>query len=122
MRNMLKTMSLTYALAAIAPFLPIEAHAFNGAVKVACGNNNCDNVNLGQICDTFVPGSKPVGLSCENTANPGPTSGTPRACGVAGGTCTPFGALLREDKLGSYCFGSSIGGDNDAVVICDTSP
>lgn len=108
------------ALATIALGLPAAAHAGEGAVKVACGDNNCDNVTLGQVCDTFVPSSEPIGLSCENTATPG--GGTPRLCGIMGGTCTPFGGLLRGDRLGAYCFGSAIGGDNDAVVICDTTP
>jgi hypothetical protein len=120
MRDMSKTMFLTYAIAAIAFFLPMAAHATEGAVKVACGANNCDNVTLGQICDTFSPGSEPIGLSCENTATPG--RGLPRPCGASGGTCTPFGALSRSNVLGTYCFGSNIGGDNDAVVICDTTP
>lgn len=110
---------LTYALAVIAFFLPMGAHAFVGAVKVACPSNNCDAVNLGQICDTMAAGSFPVGLSCENTATPG--RGTRVACGATGGICTPFGALIRGDLLGSYCFGSNIGGTNDAVVICNTS-
>jgi hypothetical protein len=117
--DMPKVKSLTYALAVIAFFIPMGAHAFVGAVKVACPNNNCDAVSLGQICDTMRAGSFPVGLSCENTATPG--RGTPRACGAAGGTCTPFGALVRTDLLGSYCFGSNIGGNNDAVVTCNTT-
>ncbi len=89
-------------------------------MKVACGGNNCDNVTLGQICDTFVLNSEPIGLSCENTATPG--RGTAVLCGIGGGTCTPFGGLVRNDLLGSYCFGSSIGGTNDAVVTCDAPP
>lgn len=108
------------ALATIALVLPAAAHASEGAVKVACGANNCDNVTLGQICDTFVLNSEPIGLSCENTATPG--RGTAVPCGIGGGTCTPFGGLVRNDLLGSYCFGSSIGGTNDAVVTCDTTP
>jgi hypothetical protein len=120
MRDMPKTMSLTNALAAIALFLPMAAHAAEGAVKVACGTNNCDLVSLGQICDTFSPGSEPIALSCENTATPG--RGVLRACGAGGGTCRPFGGLVGGDLLGSYCFGSPIGADNDAVVMCDTTP
>lgn len=116
---------LGYAIAAIAFFLPIGANAFVGAVKIDCPANNCDLVNLGQICDTMSVGSRPIGLSCENTATPG--RGVPRVCGVIApdgrrGTCTPFGALVRGDLLGSYCFGSPVGEANDAVVICDTSP
>lgn len=120
MRNLLKAMFLACALAASASVLPTAAYAAEGAVKVACGQNNCDNVTLGQVCNTFVLGSEPIGLSCENTATPG--RGTPTPCGVGGGTCVPFGGLARGDLLGSYCFGSAIGGDNDAVVICDTTP
>lgn len=117
-----KRLGLAYALAVIGLFIPVGAHAFVGAVKVACGANNCDNVTLGQICDTMSAGSFPIGLSCENTATPGRgTPGSPFACGAAGGTCTPFGVLARHDQLGSYCFGSQIGGNNDAVVMCDTS-
>lgn len=77
MRDIPKMISLTYALAAIAFFFPIAAHAAERAVKVACGDNNCDNVALGQICDTTAVGSEPIALSCENTATPG--RGTPRA-------------------------------------------
>jgi hypothetical protein len=120
MRSLPKAMFLACALAAIASVLPTAAYAAEGAVKVACGQNNCDNVTLGQICDTFVPGSEPIALSCENTATPG--SGTPAPCGAGGGTCRSFGGLARSNLLGSYCFGSNIGGDNDAVVICDTTP
>jgi hypothetical protein len=107
------------ALATIALVLPAAAHAGEGAVKVACGDNNCDNVTLGAVCDTFSIGSEPVALSCENTATPG--GGTPKPCGAAQGTCTSS-ALSRPNPLGFYCFGSPIGGDNDAVVICDTTP
>src|SRR5688500_9683317 len=115
-----KMISSTHVLEAIAIFLPIAAHAAEGSVKVACCDNNCDNVELGQICDTFSLGSEPIALSCENIATPG--RGTARSCGAAGGTCTAFGGLIRVDLLGSYCFGSNIGGTNDAVVTCDTTP
>jgi hypothetical protein len=121
MRDTPKTMLVTNALAAIALFLPMAAHAFEGAVKVACGGNNCDLVSLGQICDTFSRGSEPVAIACENVATPG--RGVLRVCGGGGGTCRPFGGLFRSDLLGSYCFGTPGGiSANDAVVTCDTTP
>lgn len=114
-----KTMMMTIscALAVAAASLPIAAHASEGAVKVDC-KNNCDNVTLGQICDTFSLGSEPIGLSCENTANPG--RGTLRSCGAGGTTCRVFGSLIRGDLLGSYCYGNGPG--NNSLVICDTTP
>lgn len=114
-----KRLGLMYAIAVIAFLVPLGAHATVGAVLVACRANNCDAVKLGEICDTFQGGSFPIGVSCENVATPG--RGTPVTCGAAGSICTPYFRLTRDDFLGSYCFGSQIGGNNDAVVMCDTS-
>ncbi len=117
MRNLSKAMLLTYALAATAAILPTAAYASPGAVKVACGQNNCDNVNLGEICDTFQLGYVPVGLSCGNVATPG--SGILKSCGAGGGTCRMFFSLVRSHLLGAYCHASGNAGANDALVMCD---
>jgi hypothetical protein len=116
MTTLKKILPLTTALWAAAACLPLAAQANEGTVKVDC-KNNCDNVTLGQICDTFALGSEPVAISCENTANPG--SGTPRSCGIGGTTCQPF-RLTRNDRLGAYCYGNGPG--NNSLVICDTTP
>ena len=50
MRSLPKAMFLACALAAIASVLPTAAYAAEGAVKVACGQNNCDNVTNGSVC------------------------------------------------------------------------
>ncbi len=119
MRTLLKTMFVTCALAATASVLPAVAQAAEAAVKVSCGNNNCNNVTLGQICDTFVPGSAPVALACENTATPG--SGTPRTCGINGTVCRPV-LLNRAQLLGDHCFSNNDAGVNDSIVTCDSTP
>jgi hypothetical protein len=81
--------SLTYAIAVIAFFLPIGANAFVGAVKVACPGNDCDSVNLGQICDTMAPGapsdSPARTLRLQAGEPPGPAEQQP--AGPAGPVC-----------------------------------
>jgi hypothetical protein len=79
-------------------------------VKVECWGR-CDLVNLGQICDTYVVGSEPVAIACDDTAV---GSGFDVGCG-SGMTCRPFGTIIRSDLLSAYC---ADGGGHDAVVSC----
>jgi hypothetical protein len=81
-----------------------------GSVKFECGLN-CSTTSLGQVCDTYSSGSVPVAISCDDVATPG--SGGAVACG--GGTCTPYGAIIRSDTVGAYC---APGFGNDVVVTC----
>jgi hypothetical protein len=92
-----------------AALLPAAAFA-EGAVKVECWGR-CDLVNLGQICDTYLSGSQPVALACDDTAI---GSGVNKTCG-GGMTCRPWGSLLRSDPLSAYC---DDGPGYDAVVTC----
>jgi len=114
MNTRIKTLitSMTYSIVAAAALFPMSAHAAVGVVKVDC-SDDCDRVTLGQICDTYFGLSIPVGLSCENTADPG--RGPFVRCG--NGICTPFGTMVRGDQLGSYCFGHGAG--NDVLVMCE---
>lgn len=104
-------------LIAVCLFSAVAAAQSVGAVKVDC-EGNCDNVRLGDICDTLRPGSEPVALSCDDTADPGRTFGTV-PCGNPNArrqpTCSPYGRLERFDLLGDYC---TNGEYNDAVVTC----
>lgn len=90
-----------------------SVYALEGAVKVECWYN-CDNVTLGQACDSFYAGSKPIAIACDDSADPG--RGTQSRCG--NGFCTPYGALVRTDLVGAYC---KDGGGNDAIVTCATA-
>jgi hypothetical protein len=91
-----------------AALLPAVAFA-DGAVKVECWGN-CSRVRLGQICDTYAPGSHPVAIACDETAV---GSGWSTHCSTA--TCRPFGNLVRSDRLAAYC---KDGLGFDAVVSC----
>lgn len=86
-----------------------------GAVKVECWGSECNNVNLGQICDG-VGLTNPVNISCDETATPGSGQVLTR-CGWTenGATCTPWGNMERSDPLGAYCGDT---GGYDAVVTC----
>jgi hypothetical protein len=92
-----------------------------GSIKVDC-EGECNNVRLGDICDSFSPGSLPVAVACDDTADPGRTFGTVE-CGNPQAkrrpTCSPYGLLVRSDLLGDYC---SNGSYNDAVVTCAPVP
>jgi len=80
------------------------------AIKLECWGN-CNNVTLGQVCNTWISGRLPVAISCDDTASPG--SGTATACG--GSTCYPWGSMLTSDPVGAYC---TDGGGNDVIVTC----
>lgn len=111
------TIMLKKTLAAItACLLSLSAsQAFaSGAVRVECWGR-CDLVNLGDICDSFAPASKPVALSCVSPSAGG--SGTDNKCGGYA-SCRSYGSLARSDLLSSYC--NDVGGF-DAVVTCSTS-
>ena len=82
-----------------------------GAVKFECGLPGCSATTLGQVCDSYTTNSIPVAIACDDTATPG--NGGQVACG--GGTCTPWGAMLRTDPVGAYC---AAGFGNDVVVTC----
>lgn len=82
-----------------------------GAVKVETWGYP-DSVNLGQICDSYSVNSRPIGVRCDDTADPG--SGTQATCG--GVTCTPW-SMTRDDLLGAHC---ADGDGNDAIVMCTT--
>jgi hypothetical protein len=85
-----------------------------GAVKVEC-NGDCNQVTVGEACNTLGSDWRPVGLACDETATPG--TGTSVPCGS--GTCTSWGTLWSSDPLGAYC---ADGGGYDAAVECTTDP
>lgn len=92
----------------------LSGHAFaqsQGSVKVEC-LYRCDLVDLGQICDTYVAGSQPVAVACDDTSV---GSGTSFQCGSGSATCRSYGSLVRNDLLSAYC---DDGGGYDAVVTC----
>lgn len=92
-----------------------SALAAQGSIKVECWGD-CNRVNLGQVCDTYVTNSQPIAIACDDTADPG--YGPRLGCGN-GATCTPYGNIIRSDSVGAYC---RDGGGNDVVVTCSTSP
>jgi len=103
---------LALVVASSLPLVPALASAQSyGSVKVECWGD-CATVQLGDICDTFRVGSRPISVACDDTATPG--VGLPTACGN-GATCIPWGVLVRTDPLGAYC---ADGGGNDAVIAC----
>lgn len=91
---------------------PMVHADYYGAVKVECFNNNCDQVTVQQICDTYSAGSQPVAIACDETAWPG--MGSPVPCGN-GLTCRPWGSIWPTDPLSAYCENT---GGNDAIVTC----
>lgn len=103
---------LALVVASSLPLIPALASAETyGSVKVECWGD-CSRVLLGDVCDSFRTGSRPISVACDDTATPG--TGASMACGN-GATCIPWGTLLRTDSLGAYCADS---GGNDAVVAC----
>jgi hypothetical protein len=105
-------MKKVFSLIAVAPLLLLSATAFAerfGAVNVECWGR-CDLVNLGQICDTYIAGSEPSAVACDDT---GTGAGADVTCGS--GTCSPYSALERSDSLSAYC---DDGPGFDAVVSC----
>ena len=87
----------------------------SGSIKVECVGN-CNNVNLGQVCDTYSINSRPIAIACDDTADPG--AGGRVGCGTGSTACTPFGEIIRSDLVGAYCRDA---GGNDVVVTCTTS-
>ena len=109
---MFSTRKIVSMTAMVGSLLAVSAgSAFaEASIKLECWGN-CNNVNLGQVCDTWIAGRVPVAIACDDTATPG--SGGAVACG--GSTCVPFGSIVRSDLVGAYC---TDGGGNDVVVTC----
>lgn len=105
-----RTMALVVGGVAVLASAPAFASTYGG-IKVECWGN-CSIVNLGQVCDSFSPGSIPISVACDDTANPG--AGWRETCG-GGATCTPYGGYARSDLLSAYC---QDGAGNDAIVSC----